>query len=178
MTHNLQLGPDVQINQLIQLLRTEKPTGKIPCEHPIIPGVRFSFDPAARFKGQLQNHPDSLLSFKIDKIEGSDWFALHISLGDIDLSAYDVIGFVCKSDAPNAMIYRACLRSGSEAGFSDCFFDKHIVAHSETSTHLDVIDIAQKSTLPKQAEWRDFILFLPADRPLALNLRDLRFFIV
>jgi len=32
--------------------------------------------------------------------------------------------------------------------------------------------------LPLQADWRDFVLFFPPDKPIEVSLRDLRFFIV
>jgi len=178
MSNNIHLGPDAEANQIIRVLAAQNPTGGIPCEEPVAPGVQFSFDPNASFKGSLQDAEDAVLSFKVEQIEGSGWFALHVSLGGIDLTPYDVIGFVCKSDAPSALAIKACLRSGSEAGFSDCFFDKHIVAYGKTSTHLDAIDISQRPDLPQQADWRDFVLFFPHDKPLQVTLRDLRFFIV
>jgi len=178
MTNNIQLGPDAEANQLIRILKSQNPTGEIPCEAPIAPGIRFSFDPNAAFQGHLRDDPDAVLSFKIDRIEGSGWLALHIALGSVDLSGHSVIGFVCKSDAASAVAIKTCLRSGGEAGFTDCFFDKHIVAYGETSTHLDVIDISQNPDLPLQAPWRDFVMFFPHDKPIDLTLRDLRFFIV
>jgi len=178
MSNNIRLGPDAEANQIIRMMSAEQPTGAIPCEEPITLGVRFSYDANAAFQGHLRADENAVLSFKVDQIEGSGWFALHISLGGIDLSPYAVIGFVCKSEAPSAVAFKACIRSGSEAGFSDCFFDKHVVAYGEASTHLDVIDIAQTPALPTQADWRDFVLFFPPDKPIEIILRDLRFFIV
>ena len=178
MTNNIQLGPDAEANQLIRILKAQNPGGDIPCETPIAPGVRLSFDPAARFRGHLRPEVEGVLSFRVEQIEGSGWFALHVMLGGVDLSDFSVIGFVCKSDAPSALALKTCIRSGNEAGFIDCFFDKHVVAYGETSTHLDVIDLSRNPDLPRQAPWRDFVMFFPNDKPIDLTLRDLRFFIV
>lgn len=40
------------------------------------------------------------------------------------------------------------------------------------------MDVEGRKNLPTQAPWRDFILFLPPDRPVEATLLDLRFFIV
>lgn len=178
MTNNIQLGPDAEINQLIRILKAQSPGGGIPCETPISPGVRFSFDPEAQFQGHLRPEVEGLLSFRVEKIEETGWFALHVMLGGADLSDYSVIGFVCKSDAPSSLALKTCIRSGTESGFVDCFFEKHVVAYAETSVHLDVIDLSRKPDFPQQAPWRDFVMFFPNDKPTDLTLRDLRFFIV
>lgn len=178
MNNSIHLGPDANINQMVRLLQAEAPLGPIEVDKPIVPGISFSFDPDAELSGRLKAADGAVLSFAIEEIKNSGWLALHISMGGFDLASYGVIGFVCKTQAPNAIALRACIRSGTEAGFVDCFFDKHLVGYSEPSTHLDAMDVSIQKTLPAQAPWRDFVLFLPPDRPTDLTLLDLRFFIV
>lgn len=178
MTNNIRLGPDANANQILRVLQAENPTGDIVCDTPITPGVLFSFDPAGTLKGSLLEDADAILSFRIESLKDSHWLALHVSLGGFDLDGFGVIGFICKSDAPSAVAMKTCIRSGTEAGFVDCFFDKQVVSYSQTSTHLDAMDVEGRKNLPAQAPWRDFVLFLPPDRPVEATLRDLRFFIV
>lgn len=178
MTNNIRLGPDANANQILRVLRAENPTGDIQCDTPIAPGVLFSFDPAGTLKGSLQDNEDALLSFRVESLKDSHWLALHVALGGFDLDGFGVIGFICKSTAPSAVAMKTCIRSGTEAGFVDCFFDKQVVSYAQTSTHLDAMDVEGRKNLPTQAPWRDFILFLPPDRPVEATLLDLRFFIV
>jgi hypothetical protein len=178
MTNNIRLGPDANANQMLRVLQAENPVGDIICDQPIVPGILFSFDSKATMKGALLEDDAAVLSFRIESLKNSAWLALHVSLGGFDLDGYDIIGFICKSHAPAAISMKACIRSGTEAGFIDCFFDKHVVSYAKPSTHLDALDITTRKALPAQALWRDFVLFLPPDRPVEATLQDLRLFIV
>jgi hypothetical protein len=107
-------------------------------------------------------------------IEGSGrWLSLAMTIGKASLASSKVIGFVCKTDAPVATTFRACVRSGMATGHKDVYFNKTIVAYPATSVHMDAMELDGNSDIPEQAPWRELLLFFKRE-PSALSLRDLR----
>ena len=88
-----------------------------------------------------------------------------------------MVGFAARIAAPEILVARACLRSGTEEGFVDCFFDKHLLFRPEEASHVDALPVHHRADLPLRAPWRELILFLPTD-DFRLSLIDLRVFVV
>ncbi|KEO61128.1 hypothetical protein DT23_10355 [Thioclava indica] len=105
------------------------------------------------------------------------WQALHISLGEMNLSGSLLLGVLIKSRSPSSMTTKICLRSGKDGDFQDIFFSKTMVSFAQASVHLDVIEFDKNPNLPRQVQWRDLILFF---RPgeFDISLLDIRLFVV
>jgi len=177
MEHNLDLGPDAQANHALALLRGLSFAGPIEPDGMLVPGIWFAFDPEAEMGGEVESTPGMLLRARFRVVVPGRWMALHVALGDIDLTNLHVLGFVCKSDAPEPVTFRASLRSATDSGFVDCFFPKRVVAFGETSTHVDLLQIGRSEPLPIRAPWREMILFFDR-KDFEITFRDLRLFIV
>jgi hypothetical protein len=102
---------------------------------------------------------------------------LHLDLPAKDLRQAGVLGFGARFAAPEIMVARVCLRSGTKSGFEDCFFDKHMLLRPEEASHIDALSIHHRADLPVQAPWRELIIFMPT-RAFQASLIDLRVFIV
>jgi hypothetical protein len=84
---------------------------------------------------------------------------------------------VTRTQAPAETVARVCLRSGTENGFQDHFFEKLMFFSPQEASHLDVIELNHFSPVLKHAPWRELILFLPSTS-FNLRLIDLRVFLV
>lgn len=179
MADNIFLGPDAQVRFSLQMLRAYEGRGKIATERtPIIDGVFLSTDPEANVTGEYDASAENLLKLRIRPGKNpARWQALHLIVGPLDLGDAAVIGVVARSQAPSSFTTRICLRSGQDGQFIDTFFPKTMVSFAQASTHLDVLEIANLTDLPRQAQWRDLILFFQGG-DVDLNLLDLRFFVV
>lgn len=176
MDHNLRLGPDADATNALAMLRGaafDKPLDG----DPLVPGVFLVPDPAAQMTGTVASEDGTLLRLRTEVQTPGAWFGLHVSLGGIDLDRSALVGFACKTRAPATILSRACLRSGEAEGFSDAFFDKHIVSYEAPGLHLDVMEIAPTPALPPHAPWRELILFFPTGS-FEIELLDLRLFIL
>lgn len=178
MTDNLRLGPDAEANHRIRLLRAEAPAGDIENGTPLVPGVWLAWPGEGAVAGSLRAGADLALDLDVTAVDGCDWYTLNVSLGGFDLKDSAVLGVVAKGSAARTLALKACVRSGTEDGFVDCFFDKHLILTGEEAVHLDIFETRATAQLPAEAPWRDFVLFLPTDRSFALTLSDLRFFVV
>lgn len=146
-------------------------------DRPLAPGLGFRRDPAARMTGQWQSPRGRLLELETAVEHPGDWLGLHLALPLPDLAGIAWLGFALRLAAGRAQVARACLRSGRpEGGFHDQFFDRHILAQSAVTDHHDLLAPDQWPDLPQRAPWREFILFLPPERGIALALHDLRLF--
>ncbi|MBC9248514.1 hypothetical protein H4P12_17775 [Paracoccus sp. 11-3] len=179
MADNIFLGPDAQVRFSLQMLRAYEGRGKIAAEQtPIIDGVFLSTDPDANVTGEYEASAANLLKLRIRPGKNpARWQAMHLVMGPLDLGDAAVIGVVARSQAPSSFTTRICLRSGQDGQFVDTFFPKTMVSFAQTSTHLDVLEISKLTDLPRQAQWRDLILFFQGS-DVDLNLLDLRFFVV
>ena len=106
-----------------------------------------------------------------------EWVGLHFEFPARDISGAGVMGFAARFSAADTCVVQACLRSMTEDGFQDCFFDKHLLLRPEESSHLDALQIGYRDSLPMHAKWRELILFLPTES-FSLALIDLRLFLV
>lgn len=178
MPDNLDLGPDAQINHLAALLRGQGAEGEIADGVALAPGCRLSIDPDARLQGEFRTGGDGLVDLDYRVETSPRWMALHLAMGGGSFAGRAVIGAVLKSRASAAVSFRICVRSVLHGKFTDCFFDKHVVAHAQTSTHVDLLRLDDHAgRIPEQADTRDLVLFLPV-RDTKILIQDLRVFIV
>ncbi len=175
---NLLFGPDAQINHTIGLLRATATDQPLADKIDLLPGVFLAIDTEeGEVTGRCVTGGVTLLRMEYTVSRSPRWLALHMAVGDVDLSKAAVMGIVCKSRAAEAATYRVCLRSATSSGFVDAFLPKHVVAFSEASTHIDLLKLEGYEHVPAKAEWRELILFFQP-RSAAFELLDLRAFIV
>lgn len=178
MHDNLLIGPDAHGRFNLQMLRAFQGKGAVQRgKHKVSDGVYLSCDPDAAIGGRYESGADNMLQLRMQASGNPRWQALHIELGDLRLGQAAVFGIVARSMAPASITTRVCLRSGNGDHFVDSFFPKTMVSFAQPSTHLDVMDLSSNPDLPKQAEWRDLILFFRSG-DVSLNLLDLRLFAV
>lgn len=157
----------------LNAMRTSLSNGEIAGNVQFLPGLSLMADPALKIGGQFCSPAGRLLELDITTSGVGGWIALHVKLGIATLSETAYLGFACRHAAPAELMIRACLRSGTEDGFVDTFFDKHILAAPDPLNHVDALHIATCRTLPETAPWRELILFLPK-RDFRWHLHDLR----
>lgn len=177
MTDSIALGPDGQANHTLAVLRNSANKGELAPHVEFMPGFNLHTDPELGLAGQYRSPEGQLLEIDARPTGAGAWNALHLALPADDLRRYGVLGFAMRSASPELLVIRACLRSGIEGGFEDCFFDKHILVRPEASSHVDALALAHRSRLPPEAPWRELVLFLPT-RGFRLSLIDLRVFLV
>lgn len=175
-TVNHLLGPDASANHALFLLRQDTFSGKIATDTEILPGIALHADPALPLSGNFVSPEGRLLELDVS-VMGESWFALHIALSNADLTAFGLLGFASRNASPTFEIIRPCLRSGTNDGFVDCFFDKHILAPPGETSHLDALQLHPNPRIPPQAPWRELVFFLPT-HPFQWALMDLRIFTV
>lgn len=180
MADNILLGPDAQVRFSLQMLRALEGRGAIAGgTTPIQDGIFLSCDPESGIKGEFEASKTNMVSVNIHPSEQGTprWLGLHIAMGPVDLSNAAVVGIAARSKAPSSITTRVCLRSGRSGQFMDTFFPKTMVSFAAPSTHLDLLDLSALPDLPRQAAWRELVLFF---RPgeVDLDLLDLRLFVV
>ena len=159
-------------------MRAREAQGTLSSDLRFARGFKLHADPALELAGDYRSPRGRLLDF--DARTGPNpggWVGLHLALRVDDLSGMGVVGFAARMAAPEALVVRACLRSGTDAGFTDCFFDKHMLFRAEEAGHVDALQISERPDLPMRAPWREVILFLPT-RAFKLSLIDMRVFVV
>ena len=174
---SISLGPDGQANHTLSVLRTGTSDGTLGNDIEFVPGFALHADPALGLGGQYRSPAGRLLELDARMSGQGDWIGLHMALPAQDLSEGGVLGFAARTSATETCVLRACLRSGTEAGFQDCFFDKHLLLRPEEASHLDALPVGMRDTLPDTAPWRELILFLPLT-DFRIALIDLRVFVV
>jgi hypothetical protein len=177
MTADIRIGADAHSNHLLSLMRDSVSHGEMKDHLRFMPGLLLAADPALGISGTFGSPQGRILDLDV-KISGEGhWLGLHISFPQRDISQCGVIGLACRTSCNETEIVRACVRSGTDNGFVDCFFDKHILLQPEERSHLDALDVHRRDLLPLIAPWREIILFLPV-RSCRLSLVDLRLFAV
>lgn len=177
MIDSIAIGADGHANHVLAILRNGDHTGDLSQDVTFLPGLKLNADPALALSGQYTSPAGWLLQLDVQIDNPGSWVGLHLDLPANDLSHVGVIGFAARIAGPEVLMARACLRSGSDSGFVDCFFDKHLLFRPEETSHLDAVSVAQRMMLPVQAPWRELILFLPTES-FTLSLIDLRVFVV
>jgi len=177
MTDSIALGPDGQVNHALAVLRRDTREAELVADFTLLPGIEWHADPALELRGHYSSPEGRLLEIDSQPQARGGWNSLHLSLPAGDLRPYGVCGFAMRSSSPEIQVVRACLRSGAEHGFEDCFFDKHILVRPEESSHVDALPVHHQPRLPLEAPWRELILFFPVT-PFQMSLIDLRVFLV
>ena len=169
---------DGPANRTLAAMRAKTSEGALASGVTFSRGLRLHADPALELTGQYRSPPGQLLDLEARTgPDPGDWLALHLALRLDDLSAMGVVGFATRMAAPETLVVRACVRSGTDTGFTDCFFDKHLLVHAHETSHVDALHVGKRADLPLRAPWRDVILFLPT-RAFQLSLIDMRVFVV
>ncbi|KGB83248.1 hypothetical protein JT55_02740 [Rhodovulum sp. NI22] len=159
-------------------LRASHTAGEItPSRTDFVPGISLHADPGLQVSGQWSSPAGRLLELDLRMSGEGDWIGLHLALEAPDLAAVGWIGFACRSAAPSEIMIRPCLRSGGEAGFTDTFFGKHLLAIPEPLNHIDALHPATTRSIPETAPWRELVLFLP-QRNFRWHLHDLRLILI
>lgn len=178
MTHSLDLGPEAGVNSTLATLRAlDRAAAPLAPGEPLVPGVFMDFDPEARIEAEVESRPGALLSARFTVEGEARWMALHVQLGEIDLSDRMLLGLACRSTAPASTTFRPCLRTGAAEGFSDLFFRKTAIAYAEPSLHLDALLSESHPDLTLPAPWRELVLFFRPETG-AIDLQDLRLFTI
>ena len=147
------------------------------------PGFSINASPVLEISGHWRSPSGRLLELDVTprgpRDPVADWVGLHLRLTGVGDLSDAWVGFACRSAAQGQQMIRACLRSGHETGnktgFSDVFFDRHILADPEPRNHLDALHVATTRAIPEQAPWRELVLFLPR-HDFRWDLHDLRVF--
>ena len=169
---------DGPANRTLEVMRSKTSQGALSSDIRFVRGFKLHADPALELTGEYRSPAGRLL--ELDARTGPNpggWVGLHLSLPSHDLSDMGVVGFAARIAAPEVLVVRACLRSGTGTGFVDCFFDKHMLFRAEEASHVDALQVRERTDLPMRAPWREVILFLPT-RSFQLSLIDMRVFVV
>jgi hypothetical protein len=158
-------------------MRDAAPKGSIADTTEFLPGLSLHADPSLRISGQWSSPVGRLLELDLRMTGRGAWIGLHVALQAEDLAGYDWLGYTYRGVAPQEVLIRACLRSGTQAGFRDCFFDKHVLTTSETGNHVDALHLPTRHEIPDMAPWRELVLFLPR-QDFRWHLHDLRLFLI
>jgi hypothetical protein len=161
--------------QSLAMMRTRLCDGKITDTVHFQPGFSLHADPALMIDGQFHSPSGRLLELDVTTAGTGEWIALHINIPHTDLSDCAYLGFACRSVAHGQQMIRPCLRSGIGDGFTDSFFNKHILATPEPRDHVDALHIETCRNQPETAPWRELVLFLPT-QDFRWHLHDLRLF--
>lgn len=143
------------------------------------PGLDLRLDPNAQASGHWSSPEGRLLELRTRVDVPGAWFGLHVALPDdaLDLTGVSWIGVTARTSALQAVSIRVGLRSGQDdGGFQDSFFARHILSQARQSDHHEVLCPAHLPDLPRQAPWRELVLFLPPATAMDWVLHDLRVF--
>lgn len=158
-------------------MRDVRPKGGIADNTEFLPGLSLHADPALHVSGQWCSPAGRLLELDLRMNGRGAWIGLHVALHTPDFADYGWLGFTYRGTAPQEVLIHPCLRSGTQSGFSDCFFDKHILATPETGNHVDALHLPTRHEIPETAPWRELVLFLPR-QDFQWQLHDLRLFLI
>lgn len=139
----------------------------------LVEGLWWHLDPAMDITGTWSSPMGRMIELDTTLTTPGGWCALHLRLS-INPAVCAYIGFVARTAAAHAMVTRACLRSGGEGGFHDQFFARDILSQPGQSDHIDMLVPAHCPDMPRDADWHELVLFLPANRSLTWALHDLR----
>ncbi|MBM1222477.1 hypothetical protein JQU17_19895 [Ponticoccus sp. SC2-23] len=140
------------------------------------PGVWLHTDPEAGISGQWSSPRGRLCEIDITVDAPGRWLGLHVALPPFEADAVTWLGIALRVHAARPLALRPCLRSGTDEGFVDTFFDRHALARTAETDHHGVLAPDRHPDLPATAPWRELILFLPSGESLSLALHALRIF--
>ncbi|QUS35705.1 hypothetical protein [Falsirhodobacter algicola] len=161
-------------------MKSKTESGEMFGDKDITPGVFVSIDPAAKLEGRYEIGGGKVIGVEYRNAGGATpkWIAMHVSLGEVELTDNVLVGVVLRSSAPAAATFRICLRTYVDGQFQDEFFLKNVVSYQEDSTHLDVLRLDKVSPIfTRDRLKRELILFLPPN-DTSVEISDIRVFIV
>lgn len=163
MEHNVDFGAEAEVNHAFAVLRALDLKIKVASDEHFVPGFFVSTDPESDTRVQVTSRPGALLDLDFRTTRPGSWLSLNIELGAFDLSARDILGFMCKTTAEDTLTFRVSLRSGQDEGFGDAFFGKRVISYNSESTHADLTKLTERDDILPQAPWRQLVLFFPPD---------------
>lgn len=174
---SLEVGVQADVNSRVSALRSiEVPSAEI--GSPIFEGVTINQDPDEPRPAALSSSSGQVFRFSAPENVATKWTTANLVLGPIDLSDVEVLGIVIKTQSmEDALACRVAIRSGVGSRFKDTFFKKHVVSTADKGVHLDLLELHKETSLPKLADWRDLVVFLP-NKKIDLVVHDVRFFAV
>ena len=175
--NSLRTGADGEANSKVGLLRSKRKSGALSEQVVLLPGLVFEADPKLGIGGTYSSPENRLIEIDAKMAAAGDFTVLHINLSAKDISGQGVVGFALQGTAPEYVSIAACLRSGTDDGFVDCFFDKHILLQPDPSVHVDAMSLQHRVGIPTTAPWRQIVFFLPTE-DFRLSIHDLRLFLV
>ena len=167
------MTPDAHLAATLNALRGLTFDGTAADTQHLVPGVFFSADPQGQVTVQASSRPGMLLNFRVQVDRPGRWLSLNMGVGSADLTDARIVSFACKADARATTAFRVCLRSGTEGGFRDVLFAKPVICGPDTAVHMDVLSLATTPEVPRQAPWRELVIFLDRD-PQDVTLHDFR----
>ena len=175
--NNLSIEPEAHANHTVSLLKTQFLDAQVETEEHFVPGCWISFENNGQQVAKITSTEGEAFTLDFSVAHPGEWLSLNLSLGGFSLAERSIIGFVCNVSSPRPLTLRPCIRSGSESGFLDCFFDKHVIAYEQKSTHVDILEVGRPHSLPAEAQWRDLLFFMKPET-LTVTFHDLKIFIV
>lgn len=178
--NNLLTGPDAQARFVLQSLKAHEGTGEIQGKNTYVTDdVFFSNDPEAEIQGEYVSRKSEMLSLRMKPNTElvPNWQALHMKLGELNLTDAMLFGVAIKSRSKASITARLCLRSMWDDEFLDTFLPKTLVSFSEPSVHLDILELEKIPNLPRNAQRRDLILFFRVGE-VDVDLQDIRLFVL
>lgn len=169
-------GDTTLLAPALAALRDDRLAGEIAARTDFAPGLALHADPALQVTGSWRSPAGRLLELDLHMAGTGRWIGLHLRLETPDLSRAAWLGFACRGAAAQETLIRPCLRSGSDKGFSDCFFGRHLLAAPEVRDHVDALHVPTHRNIPETAGWRELVLFLP-QQDFRWHLHDLRLFL-
>ena len=162
--------PPSPLDSALRDLESGSDKGRLADVTEFAPGIALRADPALGVAGDWRSPAGRLLELDVRPRGTGGWIALHLALGEI---AGDWLGLFCRSAAPEEVLIRVALRSGTAEGFTDSFLPRHILALPEPMTHADALHLPTTPDLPAEASWRELVIFLPA-RAFTWQIHDLK----
>ncbi|MEO8241338.1 MAG: hypothetical protein ABI832_03445 [bacterium] len=178
MTDTSANTPDAQVARALTALRARcSSTGQPSTVSIWCPASFLSIDPGASDAVHVRTRPGELISIGLKMSGPGRWLTLNLGLGGVGLSNRKVIGFACKFDASEAMSLQVSLRSGVNGGLRDGFFAKPVRADTQTSVHLDMMELDGRPEISATAPWRELVVFFER-QSVDFVFHDLRVFIL
>ena len=142
----------------------------------LAPGIWLHTDPEAALSGTWSSPRGRLCEMGLALERPGRFLGLHVALPPFEADAVTWLGLACRAHAGRPIALRPCLRSGTETGFVDNFFDRHLLARRAEADHHGILALERHPDLPPIAPWRELIMFLPSGESLSLALHELRIF--
>lgn len=140
----------------------------------IVSGFWLHSDPAAKITGSVQSPRGRICELAIQPKAVGKWLGLHIALDEFEPLSITWIILTIRGHASRPIALRPCLRSVSNDGFVDSFFPQHVLLGPAQSDAALLFAPEFFPDLPRNAETRELILFLPSGEEINISIHELR----